>query len=238
MLRKCPIYSFFILSILVTTAAAAGFNGTVKKGNNAFKKGDFKAALELYHQAEADRPESPELQYNIGTALYKEGKYEEAADKLEKSFTTGDIDDEAMARYNQGNVFYKMGDYQKAIAAYQKSLELVPQDIDAKYNLELARKMLKEQLKPQQQKNDQQNKPQQQQQQDQQKQEQNQPQQDQQKDQQQEKERQDKSEQVDENKMTREDAERILNALKDDEKQIQKDLKQQQAAAVSQGKDW
>jgi tetratricopeptide (TPR) repeat protein len=37
-----------------------------------------------------------------------------------------------------------MQDYQKAIESYQKALEINPDDIDAKFNLELARRMLKE----------------------------------------------------------------------------------------------
>ncbi len=238
----CVVFVFLPL----LTAHADNFVGSVKKGNSAFKEGNFGKALEFYHQAEVDRPEMPELQYNIGAALYKEGKYEEAAEKLQKSFITDDVKNEAMAHYNLGNVYYKSGDYQKAIQAYQKSLELSPDDIDAKYNLELARKMLKEQLKPQQQQNQKQNQQQQQQQKDQQQQKQQ--QQDQQQEQskqnqqnQQDQQNQDKQkqqQQADKNQMSKEDAERILNALKDDEKETQKEVRQVQGPAVSQGIDW
>jgi tetratricopeptide (TPR) repeat protein len=180
------------------------------------------------------------LEYNIGTALYKDGKYEEAFDKLQKALVTEDIQYEADAHYNQGNVHYQMGNYQEAIKAYQKSLELNPEDLDAKFNLELARKMLKEQLKPEKQE--------QQQQQQQEQQQQPQPQDEEQQQQQQQEEEQENNEeqqqqqqqtqQMDENEMSKEDAERILNALKDDEKEIQENQKRFRGKGGYQGNDW
>jgi len=216
---------------------ADDFTGLVKEGNKAFKEGDYNSALGLYREAEAEKPELPEIHYNIGSALYKEGKYEEAADRFQKAFTTEEVKNEAQARYNLGNVYYRSGDYQKAIEAYQKSLELVPEDMDAKYNLELARKMLKEQLKPQEQQQNQQDQQQQQQQEQQQQEQEPQPQEPR------EKENQDQQQQQqvkprDENEMTKEDAERILNALRDDEKEIQKDLRKLQGPSDYQGNDW
>lgn len=227
-----------LVCFLGSAIFAEDFKSLVKEGNKAFKEGDFGSALGLYREADVDRPEMPEIQYNIGGALYKEGKYEEAADRLEKAFVTDDINVEAQARYNLGNVHYRAGDYQKAIEAYQKALELTPDDMDAKYNLELARKMLKEQLKPQEQQQQQQQQQQQEQQQNEQ-QEKQQPQspQDQKQEQQQRPQPQQMQPQ-DENEMSQEDAERILNALRDDEKEVQKDLRKLQGPSDYQGNDW
>ncbi|MBN2226899.1 MAG: tetratricopeptide repeat protein [candidate division Zixibacteria bacterium] len=234
-------YIVAISLILVSSASADSFSNLVEKGNIAFNEQEYNTALEYYHQAEVERPETPELDFNVGTTLYKTGKYEEAIEKLQKSLETVDVGQEAMAQYNLGNTMFRMEDYQAAIQAYQKSLELNPDDLDAKYNLELARIRLKEQMQA----NPQQNQDQHQQQQDQQQQDQQdqqQPPQDQnQQEQQQEQPQQNQQEQpqeVDENEMTKEDAERILNALQDDEKDIQKDLKRHQAQGGYQGNDW
>ncbi len=239
-IRRAMVLFFMLgFALAASPAAPESFNSMVNRGNDQFKKGDYQKALELYHQAEVERPETPELYYNIGSSLYKEGKYEEAVDRLQKSFTTQDIKNEAQAHYNLGNVYFKMGDFQNAISSYQRSLELAPDDIDAKFNLELARKRLKEQLKPEQNKNDQQK---------QNKQDQNKQPQDQQDKQQQEQEQQQKQDQnkqdkqqpqqVKQNEMSKEDAERILNALKDDEKQVQKDVRQLQGPSGYEGNDW
>ncbi|RKX32108.1 MAG: hypothetical protein DRP46_01840 [Candidatus Zixiibacteriota bacterium] len=239
---KTPKITFFALSLFMFAAglSAGDFADMVDKGNKAYLEGDYKTALDYYHQAEVERPETPELDYNIGSALYHEQKYEEAVDKLQKSMMTDNVDNEAAAHYNLGNVYYRMGDYQNAIMSYQRSLELNPDDIDAKYNLELARKMLKEQMKPEQQ--DQQQQQQQQQQQEQQdqqqQQEQPQPQEDEQNQQEQQQQQPQPQDQQDENEMSKEDAERILNALKDDEKDLQKEQQRFKVQGNYQGNDW
>jgi len=220
---------------------AEDFTGLVDKGNSAYTEGDFKTALEYYHRAEVERPETPELHYNIGTALYQDQKFEEALDKMQKALVTEDIEQEAFTHYNTGNVYYRMGDYQNAIQSFQRSLELNPGDIDAKYNLELSRKMLKEQMKPEnQQQQQQQQQEQQQQEQQQQEQQQQQPdQQDQQEKQDDQQQQQEQPQpQPDEDEMSEEDAERILNALKDDEKDLQEQQQRFKARGNYRGKDW
>ena len=233
---------FIYLTLLASGISADDFTDLVGKGNSAVKEGDYKKALDYYHQAEVERPETPELEYNIAGALYHEEKYEEAVDKFQRSLVIEDVDKEASAHYNLGNVYYRMGDYQNAIQSYQRSLELTPEDIDAKYNLELARKMLKEQMKPEnqdQQKQQQQEQKKKDQEQEQQQQEQQQEQQQQEQDKQDEnQERQPQPQERNEDEMSKEDAERILNALKDDEKDLQKKQQRYKARGNYRGDDW
>ncbi len=241
---KRAILIIFVLLSFISLAEADDFADLATRGNEAYREGDFQKALDYYHQAEVERPENPELDYNVGSALYQEQKYEEAVEEFQNSLSTEDIQKVADAHYNLGNVQYRMGDYQNAILSYQNSLELNPDDLDAKYNLELARKMLKEQMKPEQQEQQQQQQ-QDQQQQDQQKQdeeqeeenEQQQPQQPQE-DQEQQEEDQQPQPQPEENEMTKEDAERILNALQDDERDIQKDQERFKVRGTYRGNDW
>ncbi len=239
-----------LIFLFAVQTVFADFIGTVKKGNEAFKKKDYKTALEEYRAAEADNPTSPELDYNLGTALANDGGYEEAIDKLQKALRTQDIKVEAAAHYNMGNTYFRMNNYQNAIKSYEEALKLNPNDLDAKFNLELSRKKLKEQLKPQQdpnsqnksdstqQQQDQQQQDQQEQQnqnQDQKDQQQNQAQQDQQNKDQQQQQQQQMGQQK---QMSKEDAERLLNALKDDEQDIQKKLRRTVKGGEYSGKDW
>lgn len=233
-----------IYGVVAAGADADDFSKYVGRGNAAYQEGEYSQALDWYHQAEVERPETPGLDFNIGTTLYQEGKYEEALEKLQKALNTDDIAHEALAHYNIGNGRFRTGDYQAAIQAYQQSLELNPDDLDAKYNLELARIKLKEQLQkqqqdPQQQQQEQQPEQQQQQQQEQpeQEQQQNQPE-DQQQQEQQQQQQQPQPQEVQEDEMSKEDAERILNALKDDEKEVQKTINRNLSKGNYQGKDW
>ncbi|MCK4606074.1 MAG: tetratricopeptide repeat protein [candidate division Zixibacteria bacterium] len=242
-MRKTSM-TIFKSVLAVMFVAASGFAedyvDQVKNGNDAFRNGDYKTALECYHSAEVDLPESPELEYNMAGALYREGAYEEAVDKYGRAMNTTDIDLESAAHYNLGNTQFRIGDYQKAIERYQKALEINPGDVDAKYNLELARRKLKDQMKSQEQEQQQQQQKQQQDQQ-QQQQEQEQEEQDQQQQQQDQQEEQQEPQQPqpqDEKEMSQEDAERILNALRDDEQEIQEKIKRQRAVGDYTGKDW
>ncbi len=242
MIKHIIMLSFCLISVSLPVEADS-FSKLVDKGNSAVLEGDYQSALDYYHQAEVERPETPELEYNMAGALYKDGKYEEAVDKLQKAMVMQDVAKEASAHYNLGNVYYRMNDFQNAIQSYQKSLELIPEDMDAKYNLELARKMLKEQMKPQNQNQDQQQQQQQQQNQDQQEQKQEEQQQEQPQDQEQQKQNENQQQQSEpqernEDEMSEEDAERILNALKDDEKELQKEQERFKVRGDYQGNDW
>lgn len=75
-------------------------------------------------------------------AQYKTGKYDEAAETLEGQETSD-------AHYNRGNALAKAGDLMGAVVAYDKALKLDPKNEDARYNMELVEKKLKEQEKDQ-----------------------------------------------------------------------------------------
>ena len=148
-----------VLTVILCMSAvvtADDYIGFIQDGNKAFTESDYITASDFYHKAEQELPESPEIEYNIGGAMYKQGKYEEAVERYTKALNTTDLNLEGQAHYNLGNTYYRMGDYQNAIKSYENSLKVNPEDINAKFNLELARKMLKEQIKPEQQDQDQQ----------------------------------------------------------------------------------
>lgn len=245
-----------VLAVLLifVSVVRADYIDAVNQGNEALSAGDYKAALENYHVAETDIPESPELSYNMGLALYGQQSYEEATERFTEALDTEEADLGAAALYNLGNVRFQMQDYVGAIENYKKSLEMNPKDMDAKYNLELARKMLKEnsETEDQQQKEQQQNqdgdqeqqkpKPDDQSEQEQQDQQQQQEQQQGQQGEQDEKQEENKEGQQlqpdDSKPMSKEDAERILNALKDDEREVQKKIKRVMSNSDYNGKDW
>ena len=250
----------FLLSIAMVVMMAAGAvsedHVTLNEsGNSAFEKGNFEEALDFYRQAEMARPETPEIYYNEANAMIETGKFETAVEKLEKALNSDNILLQADAYYNGGSGFFKQEDYKQAIEWYQKSLELNPDDLDTKYNLELARNRLKEQMEKQpqdQQQQDEQDKQQQEQEQEQQQEDQqeekSQDQQDQEQQQQQqeqqsgedEEQKEQEQQQMQQNpeEMSKEDALRILNALKDTEEDNQKKQKRFKVKGNYRGNDW
>lgn len=116
----------------------------IKGGVEAFNNEQWDDALNNFQDALVDDPTNPLLHYNVGDALYKKKNYEEAVNSYEKSLNTNDAQLQGKAYYNIGNSYYRLNKYQEAIDYYKKALELDPDDVDAKYNLELVRAKIKE----------------------------------------------------------------------------------------------
>ncbi len=118
---------------------------TMKKGTEAYWNQDYDAAADAFQQATFDKPNNPIALHNLGTALYKKGRYKEAAAAFQRSLLKGNAPKEAAVYYNLGNAQFQLRDFTAAIESYKSSLRLDPHDADAKHNLALALQLLKEQ---------------------------------------------------------------------------------------------
>ncbi len=133
-----------ILMLLVGSALAESVRGKVNRGNELFKQGKYEQALAAYQDALLDDPLNETALFNQGAAFYKLKKYKEALESFQKVVGSKNLQLSAKAFYNIGNCYFQQNKLQESIKAYKKSLELNPNDFDAKYNLELARAKLKE----------------------------------------------------------------------------------------------
>jgi Ca-activated chloride channel homolog len=120
-------------------------------GRKHYAEGDLPKALDSFARAATTRPGDPRLEFNLAAALYKNGKYAEAAAALKPIAARQAAPLAEPARYNLGNALFQQKDYQGAITAYRGALELSPDDIDARRNLELTLRALEEQKQQQQQ---------------------------------------------------------------------------------------
>lgn len=228
-------------------------NDLISKGNSLYKEGDFGQAEINYRDGQSQGADPFISGFNLGDALYKQERFEEAAAAFQAlPNLTDDKEQKAAAYHNLGNSFLKAQKFQESVDAFKQSLRNNPKDLETKYNLAYAKRMLQQQQEQQQQNQDQnqenkdeQEKQDQQQQQQEQNQdekkeeekEQDQQQQDQQKQEQQEEQQQ----QQQENKISKEDAERMLDALNQDEKEIRDRLEKQKVKVGTKGnieKDW
>ncbi|MBF0532729.1 MAG: tetratricopeptide repeat protein [Candidatus Omnitrophica bacterium] len=160
----------FLLGLFLTASAAADVGGDVNRANRVYRKGDYAAAVKRYEKAAAAKPQSQPIFFDLGTALYKKGEYDNAVQNLRQALLTEDNKLKEKTQYNLGNALFKSGktlDYdnpnktqelwKEAIAHYDGALELNPQNVEAKFNKEIVVKELKRlQVKQQQQKQQQQ----------------------------------------------------------------------------------
>jgi tetratricopeptide (TPR) repeat protein len=275
MLRNLTISA--LLAVLLSTfiPGRAGaltlsdkMHGRISKGNKHYDAEEHDRALENYMKAQGLDSTSAIPHFNAGDAFYRLGKFPEGAQEFLRSSSSPTDSIAAMSYYNLGNTMFSAGDFESAAEAYRRSLLIEPDDEDAKFNLELAMKMMEQQEQEQdqqqdQQQQDEQNQDQQdqqqdqqdqedkqdkeqdeqeQQQQDQQDEEQDQHQQDQQHPQQQEqedKQQEPQPQQAESREITPEELERILAAIEASDKNTQEEmLKKASRRKTSSGKDW
>ena len=204
----------------------------IRQGNKLFHSGDYPNAEVSYRKAIEKNPKNPQAVFNLGNALMAQKKDSaavvqfESASKLETNPLR-----KAKAFHNMGVVCQSHKMYGEAIEAYKSALRLNPADDETRYNLVLCKHQQQKQQQNQQQ-NQQGNN-------DDKKDDKKDQKQDQQKDQQKDKE-DDKKQEQQKPQMSKENAEQLLNAAIQNEKQTQDKLKkaQQQPQRRSTLKNW
>lgn len=138
------------IAVLLLGAILFGFGfGDLERGNRYYREGKYAEAVEAYRRALAGGKAAPELHYNLGTALLRLGEYEEAERHLRAALSTVEPDPRQRTHFNLGSRYLEAAratdDPQArahlldaAVEAYKQALRLDPADFDAKWNLELA----------------------------------------------------------------------------------------------------
>jgi Ca-activated chloride channel family protein len=239
---KRVIINFMLISALLIPALevnAQADKKQIREGNREYKKERYPESEILYRKASELSNHSPDAVFNTGDALYKQKKFEEATKQFSESVNLNeDPAKKSAGLYNVGNSLLMAKKFPESIDAYKKSLKLNPKNAEAKYNLAYAQDLLKKQEEQQKQQQDQQNKDNQK---DKDKNDQKQDQKDEDKKKDQDNKQDDKQqEQKQQEGMSKEDAQRILNAMANDEKNVQEKVKLAKAAKerVRTVKNW
>ncbi len=227
----------------------------IRSGNQAYDEEKFSEAQEHYSKvlnSEEKIKAKKEALFNKGNAAYRQENYNEAQQAFEQLAVNTDFENSlrSEAFYNTGNAIAKQAEnitnpgeklpkLEQALDQYKQALKLNPDDVQAKQNFELVSNQINA-LKKQQQNQDQENK-----QEEKKKEEKKQEQKEEQKQQQEQQQQEQKQEKAEESKpqpkpnnFSKEQAERILNALKQDEKQMLKKYQQKPSSSVKFEKDW
>lgn len=123
-----------------------------RKANEAFKNGDYELAAQLYRQAIDQNPEDPRLYFNLGNALAEAGNTDEAMEVFEQFRNlTEENNQKALADYNKGKLLSDQENFDEAISHFRDALRKNPNDEDARFNYELAQRLKQQQEQEQQQ---------------------------------------------------------------------------------------
>ena len=223
----------FLLSVCCEISAQKTDRDYLRSGNRLYNDSLFIKAEVDYRKALEVNPKSTDAIFNLGNSLLMQQKAKEAMEQFESaSKVEKDKMKLAQVFHNMGVILQSSKQYPQCIEAYKEALRNNPKDDETRYNLALAQKMLKDQQQ-QQQNQDQQK---------QQEKEKKEDKKDQQKDQQQQQDKKDQQSKKPEQKkdeMSKENAQQLLNAVMQDEKQVQDKVKKQlQLKGKKLDKDW
>ena len=211
----------------------------IHKGNKLYQEQKYKEAEDNYRKSVEKKSQNVEGNFNLGDALYKQKKFTDAGEQFNK--LAGEANSNkaltAAAYHNLGNSFLENKKLEESIDAYKKALLNNPKDDETRYNLAYAQEKLKKQQQQNKDNKKQDNKKQED------KKEDNKNQDSKNQDKKnQDKKNQDKKNQQQQqpDKLSKEDAERMLDALNNNEKQTQEKLKNKKfkAEKLHVTKDW
>ena len=204
---------FCILTLLPLSVMAQADRQHIRQGNRLFRQGDFANAEVSYRKAIEANSRNSQAQYNLGNALLAQGKDSAAVTQFEQAanLETNPLR-KSKSFHNMGWICQRRQLYDEAIEAYKQSLRLNPTDDETRYNLALC-KYLRQQQQQNQQNQDQKQKDNK----------------DKQDKQQQQKEKKDEQKpKQEDSKMSKENAEQLLNAAMQNEKRTLQRMKDAQ----------
>ena len=127
-----------------TNAAAQTDRNLIRQGNRAFKTQKWAAAETQYRKAISKNQKNPQAIYNLGCALLMQQKDSLA---MVQFGNAAQLEPNRLRRsksyHNMGVVMQNHREYAQAIEYYKMALRCNPQDNETRYNLALCKKLLK-----------------------------------------------------------------------------------------------
>jgi len=239
---KYPLLTFAILLISIASFGQKE-RSYIREGNKEYKSKNYGNAIVSYNKALGADSSSFPAHYNLANAYYKTEKFDKATAEFSKlKGKQANKIDAAKMFHNMGNTYMKQQKYQESVDAYKSALKNNPNDDDTRYNLAYAMEKLKQQNKDKNKDKNKDNKDK--------------------KDNKNDKDKKDGKDNKDQNKnddkdgkqdqkdgkqgdgkqpkYSKEEAQRYLDALKNDEKNVQDKVQKKKAnqQKVSIEKDW
>ena len=136
----------FVMALCVTNVYAQSDRQFIRSGNKLYRSQNYAKAEAEYRKAIAQNGQNPQAMYNLGCALMMQQKdsaaivqYENAG-KLENNKSR-----KAKIYHNIGVICQHRQMYGEAIEAYKESLRNNPDDNETRYNLALCKRQQKRQ---------------------------------------------------------------------------------------------
>lgn len=136
----------FLLPLFLMSVAEAGELSGVLKNNSGvarFEQKNAAQALEEFTAALGDLPYAPEVHFNVATSFLARREYEKALSEYQQTLRVASSESARdrrmrfMAFFNSAAILAEMKKTDEALELYQKALDLEPDSIETKTNIEL-----------------------------------------------------------------------------------------------------
>ncbi len=133
-------------SMLVSLVFAGNERQLLRQGNKLFEDGDFVRAEQNYRDALDIDPDNLKAWHNLGNALYRQGRLEEAKEAFKHITRIPDASGDLRSAgwHNLGNTLLGSGQIPESVDAYKEALRLAPENEDSRYNLAYALNLLED----------------------------------------------------------------------------------------------
>lgn len=239
---------FLFLVVVPQLVFAQGVRKQGREGNEYFRQDRYGDAQEAYSEGLARLSTEREddkiyygLQHNLGASLHRQEDYEGAQEAFARALEHAPSEAEvSRVAYNAGNNAFRQQETEAALAHYRRALLANPDNEDAKFNYEFVKRQLQQQQQQQDQNQEQQQDQNEQQEENNQEQNQEQDQQQQQNNQQdqQQHEQGEQQPQQQPQELSREQTERILQALENEEEELLREVQKVKGRPRRVTKDW
>jgi len=135
----------YIILFLAPLSLLAQVEDHIRSGNHLYNDGEFDKAEKAYNKALSQDAESYEGAFNLGDSYFRQEKYEEAAAQFESiAEDAKDANTKSWAYHNQGNSLLQNQKLDESIEAYKNALRSNPNNSAARYNMAYAQQMKKQ----------------------------------------------------------------------------------------------
>lgn len=145
-MRSFLVFIGLLLSII---SFAQERDKTLPEANKEYENKQYQDAEAGYRVSASAFPDKTASSYNLGNSIYKQKQYAESKNAYLNAVknATSRVD-KHRAYHNLGNVFMIEKNYTAAVEAYKNALINDPTDEESRYNFALAKKMLKDNPPP------------------------------------------------------------------------------------------
>jgi Ca-activated chloride channel homolog len=145
---KLFIIALIALAITVDPGKIGTINSLKSEAMAAYKKGDFKKAIEKYrYLVDSLNVTEDEVRLNLANAYFEEEDTVNTLQRYQPLTQSSNLKIRSVAHQQMGVLANRQGKFEEALASFKQALKADPTNEDARFNYEMVKKKLEEQKK-------------------------------------------------------------------------------------------